>query len=1132
MPTRYVSERFVGRERELSRLAVALDAASGGRSPRVLIGGRGGVGVSRLVDETVRRVGRLEDPFRVVRCVAVPAHRMAAYAPVAAGLRPWLASLDDAELARIVGPAAEPLARLLPEIAPRLGDGMLRSRRAGVAPERRAAWTNEAIHGLLVRSGERQPILLALEDLHDADAATRGLATFLARVTRPARLCLVVTYGVDRLARGHPLLPDLAAMTESPDPPDRLELAPLDRLELAQLVAEIEGERPTAAALLLVAERSGGDPLVAEEILAARRELPGVSLGASLPELVLARMGRRSSECRRVLRLLAPSGLPLDRPGLAATAVTYELLADGLPPRTATYPRRGDGVLDADLRAGLDEAMEHGFVVDRSAGGLDLRHELVARAIEDDLLPVQRRRHHLALAAALADDPAAALAHWLAAHETARARSAALATAVEAERLDSAADALAARELALELGPGTAAERPMTGRLLLETAEIALAAGRPDRALGYLESAAGRFGEREDPETTAAIHETLGRVARTLGDHDRALAEHRRAAGILPRGNSLERARILASLAQTLMLLGHFVEAAKVGTTAIAVARATGPEARSIEAHALCTVGVARAWSAEGSDGIELLEEARDLARTLDDPDVAFRATLNLTTSLALLGRRDEAIAVTTEAIQQARRDGLEVAYGNPLRGNIAEALFDAGRWDEARETIQTALEWSPDAVAFADASVTAAMLEVETSVDERAASLLGWRPLEIDHAPDPQLEVPATRAAAAFALWRGDVADARRAVERGWALVRRAEDWALTARMASTYLEVQAAAVADAHDRRSLPEITGARQRGRRVLAEAEAVLEASGVPPGSPGRLEADAQLSTARAFAARLDARDDPVQWDAAAQAWERAGQPYQVARARWRQAEAALPGRHARVGRAAARGPLLEAVRIARELGARPLLRELRELAGRALIVIPESRSERATGPGQGTSPASERRRAPVPQASLADGEPVSKRGPVRGRGAPRDTTPVTGEPSHSVGLRGSRSEGAWNDSAPNEAARHGAARHAAADGHAAVRSAIAAAFAANGGPRRPEPAFGLSGREREVLALIVQGRTNREIGERLFISQKTVGVHVGNILAKLGVSGRVEAAMVAVRLELVPTVSAETGPRRT
>jgi DNA-binding CsgD family transcriptional regulator len=69
-------------------------------------------------------------------------------------------------------------------------------------------------------------------------------------------------------------------------------------------------------------------------------------------------------------------------------------------------------------------------------------------------------------------------------------------------------------------------------------------------------------------------------------------------------------------------------------------------------------------------------------------------------------------------------------------------------------------------------------------------------------------------------------------------------------------------------------------------------------------------------------------------------------------------------------------------------------------------------------------------------------------------------------------------------------------------------------------------FGLSRREREVLTLIADGRTNREIGERLFISQKTVGVHVGNILAKLSVSGRVEAAAVAIRLGL--TEPATTG----
>jgi ATP/maltotriose-dependent transcriptional regulator MalT len=60
-------------------------------------------------------------------------------------------------------------------------------------------------------------------------------------------------------------------------------------------------------------------------------------------------------------------------------------------------------------------------------------------------------------------------------------------------------------------------------------------------------------------------------------------------------------------------------------------------------------------------------------------------------------------------------------------------------------------------------------------------------------------------------------------------------------------------------------------------------------------------------------------------------------------------------------------------------------------------------------------------------------------------------------------------------------------------------------------------FGLTDREREVLILVAAGRSNPEIAKTLFISAKTASVHVSNILAKLGVSGRVEAAAVAHRL---------------
>ena len=62
--------------------------------------------------------------------------------------------------------------------------------------------------------------------------------------------------------------------------------------------------------------------------------------------------------------------------------------------------------------------------------------------------------------------------------------------------------------------------------------------------------------------------------------------------------------------------------------------------------------------------------------------------------------------------------------------------------------------------------------------------------------------------------------------------------------------------------------------------------------------------------------------------------------------------------------------------------------------------------------------------------------------------------------------------------------------------------------------------GLTAREREVLALLAEGLTNRQIGQQLYIAEKTASVHVSNILAKLGASGRTEAVTVAHRRGLL------------
>ena len=72
-------------------------------------------------------------------------------------------------------------------------------------------------------------------------------------------------------------------------------------------------------------------------------------------------------------------------------------------------------------------------------------------------------------------------------------------------------------------------------------------------------------------------------------------------------------------------------------------------------------------------------------------------------------------------------------------------------------------------------------------------------------------------------------------------------------------------------------------------------------------------------------------------------------------------------------------------------------------------------------------------------------------------------------------------------------------------------------------------FGLTPRELEVLALVAAGQTNRQIGERLFISEKTASVHVSRILAKLGARSRAQAAAMAGTVGLVGPAPAAPSP---
>jgi DNA-binding CsgD family transcriptional regulator/tetratricopeptide (TPR) repeat protein len=540
------------------------------------------------------------------------------------------------------------------------------------------------------------------------------------------------------------------------------------------------------------------------------------------------------------------------------------------------------------------------------------------------------------------------------------------------------------------------------------------------------------------------------------GDADGAVAARRRAVELVPTSPSVARAAVVAGLAQLRMLEGTFSVAEKLARDAIRIALACEPPAAIWELHATTTLGVSLGWRADPDAAVAMLTDARRMAEGLGDLDELFRVYANLTTVLDLAGRHEEAVAVAFEGIAAARSAGLEAVYGNFLRGNAADSLFLLGRWQEARSLSMTALEWLPAGVNFLNTLVSLATVEIELSAGEAAGRLLGQTLLELEAVRDAQQAVPLHLASTSFALWRGDLADARRAAERGWTLVRETEDWILAARTAATAVEVEAAVAVEAREKRDLASLASARERARDVIRTAESVVRRHGVDPSLGSRRLADAWLATGRAYRRRVDGRDDPATWRAVGDAWAALKIPYETARARWREAEARLGSGAGRAGRADARAPLLEAASLALRLGAMPLLRELRELAGRALIVLPaEVEAQTADAPED----------RPRERVAVAVG--------------PGGLEPTNGgEPSAlMIGLAG----------APEAPTRR--------------------------------DTFGLSSREREVLVQISRGRTNREIGERLFISQKTVGVHVGNILAKLGVSGRVEAAAVAIRLGL-------------
>ncbi|MFJ6213123.1 AAA family ATPase [Streptomyces sp. NPDC092296] len=1009
-----VSPVFVGRDRELAALTEALGRADDGEPQALLIGGEAGVGKTRLLEEFLTAADAAGAVTTLGGCLEVGAEGLP-YAPLVTALRRLHRALGS-ELEQAADGHESRLARLLPdfgEAAPESNDEYGRAR------------LFEHTARLFERLAADRTLVLAVEDLHWSDRSTRELLAYLIRTLHRARVVVVATYRTDDLHRRHPVRPFLAEL-ERLRTVQRLELPRFARAEVEQQLAGIlSTATPDRDLVSRIFRRSEGNPFFVEELACSYSEGCRVGLSDSLRDILLVRVEALPERAQTVVRVAAEGG----------SSVEYGLLA-------AVLALPEDDLIEA-LRAAVGANI---LVPDPDGEGYRFRHALVREAVVDDLLPGERSRVNRRYAAALEADPslvrsdvrAARLAsYWYHAHDPARALPAVLHAGREARRRNAFAEQLRMLERALEIwddvpdevlpalrpydyadesyppcscDPGTCdadCERLRFADVLAEATVAARRAGDRDRGLRFVKMALRQIDERTDPHRAAWFWLQRGRAVRYYNGTFGGPELERARALIDGRGPSAVQADVLSRAAADGMLTRPGREHITMAERAAAIARQVG--ARSVELHALLTLGTLRCDFGETEAGLAGLREVCARAADVDDPDLHCRAYNSLASLLEQVGRAEEAVAAAQEGLALSRRYGMTRYNGVLLTGNLAEALLALGRHEEAAALLADEEDRPADVVHGDFLELLRGELALLRDDPAQAAHHLSLS--RSGHSrPQPQKVLPAFDLAVRTATRTGRFTDARTellaGVGDGFPVGYEQYAWPLLVH-----------GVAAEADSRGLPAADPGRAEVLATVRAAAAPLSRA-VPLYAAWALLLEAEL-------ARAEGRDGPAGWLAAVAALRPLGRPYPLVMALLRAAEA-----QAAAGERAAAATLLrEAEEVGRRRGDVHLLREIAVLAERARLPL----------------------------------------------------------------------DGACDGARPEPAAE-----------------------------QDPAAALGLTARERDVLRLLARGCTNRQIAAALYISPKTASVHVSNILAKLAVGGRGEAAALAHRMRLFPEDLAASG----
>jgi DNA-binding CsgD family transcriptional regulator len=393
-----VSQRqpFVGRERELRQLQSAFDAAASGDGRLVLLVGEPGIGKTALSDQLRRFVSAAGGSSLVGHCYEEGSFRPP-YQPFVDVFGTYLHELDTDAVHAELGPSAADLARIVPALRERLQA----SERPPGDPEDDRWRLLRAATDLLHRAATKQPLLVVLEDLHDADRGTLDLLLYVARSLHGARILVVGTYRDVAVDRAHPLS---AALTELHRASNvaRIQLHGLSTDEVHRLLTETSQQTVPKPFAELVHRQTEGNPLFVHETLrfvidtglverrdGTLRRVGDQSLVGRIPEglrdAVGKRLSRLSESTNRVLRV--------------ASVIGREFQLDVL--------RQVLAGPEDELEAAIEESSATGIIEERSVLGTTITyqfcHAFFRQTLYDEIVASRRIRLHQQVARALED---------------------------------------------------------------------------------------------------------------------------------------------------------------------------------------------------------------------------------------------------------------------------------------------------------------------------------------------------------------------------------------------------------------------------------------------------------------------------------------------------------------------------------------------------------------------------------------------------------------------------------------------------------------------------------------------------------------------------------------------------------